>query len=121
MEILSVLIVSLVAPAVMAVVMHVLSRRVQNANAESALGGALEKAGTTLEKLLDRQIEYDEWKDKAERRIEFLENEARRYRNWSARLFAHIKHVDPEEKLGKIPLLETDPKIAAWTKGEKNG
>lgn len=119
--ILSIFIASIIGPVLTIVVTSYVQRRKLKADAESALGGALEGAGSTMEKLFKRLNDLDEWKTKAEERIIYLEDELRRYADWSARLVKHVQKIDPDEKFGKAPQIDTDPKIRALLRGEKHG
>lgn len=104
---------SVVAPLLLLVLSAYMQRRKDKAQEQSFLGGALEGAGTTIEKLFKRLDENDAWKEKAELRIEFLETELKRYVNWSGRLMLHIKKIDPDGVQGEAPTLDTDPKLRA--------
>lgn len=111
--ILSIIITAILGPALTLLMTAYLQRRKTTADAESALGEALEGAGSTMERLFKRLNELDAWKVGAEKRIVYLEDELRRYADWSARLVKHIQKIDPHETFGKTPQLDTDPKIRA--------
>lgn len=108
------IVIAILAPLLTVIATAALQRRKIKADAEAALGGALEGAGTTLERLFKRLNELDDWKHKAEDRIVFLESELKKYVNWAGRLYLHIKQIDPDGKIGGTPpSIETDPRLRA--------
>lgn len=78
------------------------------ADEKSSLSDAVEGAGKTLVDAWERIEALEDWKIKAARKIEQLEDELRRWRNYAARLIKRLKEVDPH---GPIPEFETDPAI----------
>lgn len=78
------------------------------AEEKSSLSDAVEGAGKTLVDAWTRIEALEDWKTKAAKKIDHLENELRKWRNYAARLIKRLKEVDPR---GPIPEFETDPII----------
>ncbi len=91
---------------------------------QSALGNAVEGAGKTLVDAWGRIEALETWKTNAAQKIERLEDELRKWRNYAARLIKRLKEVDP---CGPIPEFETNPRIkpikepTSLTEGESHG
>lgn len=78
------------------------------ADEQSALSDAVEGAGKTLIDAWKHIHELEVWKAEATTKINQLEDELRKWRNYAARLIKQIKEIDP--KADPVPF-ETDPKI----------
>ncbi|RPI95376.1 MAG: hypothetical protein EHM40_03240 [Chloroflexi bacterium] len=82
-------------------------RKIQ-AEEKSSLSDAVEGAGKTLVEAWERIEALESWKTKATQKIDQLESELRKWRNYAARLIKRLKEVDP---CGPMPEFETDPAI----------